>query len=365
MAIDVSRELERICRDGSSLYPPSEEDLNALLARILKSGSAEEFRTFFDGVIARRKRLDGGGVPADATLDELLHPGLEFPRLVDEENHEALMSPLWLPRFADRHLPLLCETLRHRYHYDGCRSRLGEVVADGRIAAARRAMLCRAVFDCEAFAERTPRGFVHLPPLWYYNRSVCGRIMDVKNCREHRGIRKIGVSRHDGFRTSTAMERGVSGDNYAIFEINRELEDRKIDNPMLEHLIRSDAARCFTGLMANYPERVFKLRSPEEWLITVCRYAREKLAVTAVAELERQFPGIVRQTRDPWGNTPLWNTFFNLEPTEKLRAELLRLGCDSNDKNEWGLSYQLLKDNDPKKMRQSAVTSSDPATPPR
>ena len=350
MAIDVERELERICRDGSSPYPPSADDLNALLARILKGGSEKEFRTFFDGVIARMKSPDDPAPPG-ATLDELLRPGLEFPRLVDEENHEALMSPLWLPRFSERHLPLLCEALRFRYYYDGWRICLGEVLGDGRIAAARRALLCRAIFDCEAFAERTPRGFVHLPPLWYYNRSVCGRIMDVKSCREHRVIKKIGIPRHDGFRASAALERGVSGDNHAVFEISRMLEDRRIDNSMLEHLIRCDAARCFTHILAYYPERVFKLRSPQEWLITVCRYAREKLAVAAVNELERQFPGIVGSTRDPWGNTPLWNTFFDLEPTEKLRAELLRFGCDPNDKNEWGLSYQLLKDNDPKGIR--------------
>ena len=85
----------------------------------------------------------------------------------------------------------------------------------------------------------------------------------------------------------------------------------------------------------------------------------------AVNELEREFPGIVRRARDPWGNTPLWNTFFNLEPTEKLHAELLRRGCDPNALNEWGLSYQLLKDNDPKAMRYPALTSSDPATLPR
>ena len=47
--------------------------------------------------------------------------------------------------------------------------------------------------------------------------------------------------------------------------------------------------------------------------------------------------------------------FFNPEPTEKLRAELLRLGCDPDAKNEWGLSYRLLEDNDPKKLRNRAA----------
>ena len=351
MEIDVKRELESICRDGATTYSPSSDALNALLARILKGGSTEEFRMFFDDVFARKKRRDESAAAADATLDELLRPGLEFPRLVDDENYAALMSPLWLPRFSERHLPLLCETLRHRYYYDGWRSGLAEVLSDGRIAASRRALLCRVIFDCEAFAERTPRGFVRLPPLWYYNRSICGRIMDVKNCREHRAIMKIGLARHDGFRASAAMEIGVADDSFAVFELNRELEARKIGDSMLEHLIRNDAVRCFIGLLSRHPDRVFKLRSPQEWLVTVCRYAREELAVAVADEIERPFPGIVGSARDPWGNTLLWNTFVNENPTDALQAELIRLGCDPNAQNEWGLSYRLLKDNDPEKLK--------------
>lgn len=103
--------------------------------------------------------------------------------------------------------------------------------------------------------------------------------------------------------------------------------------------------------MSHHPEWGFKLRSPEEWLLTVCRCADEELAVAAVGEYERQFPGIVAAARDPWGNTPLWNTFVNPKPTGKLRAELLRLGCDPNAKNEWELSCQLLADNDPEKCK--------------
>ena len=158
---------------------------------------------------------------------------------------------------------------------------------------------------------------------------------------------KIGLARHDGFRASAAMEIGVADDSFAVFELNRELEARKIGDPMLEHLIRNDAVRCFTGLLSRHPDRVFKLRSPQEWLITVCRYARDKLAVAAVDELERQFPGVVGQTRDPWGNTPLWNTLANAHHVETLQTELLRFGCDPDAENAWGLSYRLVRENAP------------------
>ena len=158
---------------------------------------------------------------------------------------------------------------------------------------------------------------------------------------------KIGLARHDGFRASAAMEIGVADDSFAVFELNRELEARKIGDPMLEHLIRNDAVRCFTGLLSRHPDRVFKLRSPQEWLITVCRYAREKLAVAAVDELERQCPGVAAAARDPWGNTPLWNTLANAHHVETLQTELLRFGCDPDAENAWGLSYRLVRENAP------------------
>ena len=69
------------------------------------------------------------------------------------------------------------------------------------------------------------------------------------------------------------------------------------------------------------------------------------IRAAALPELERQFSGVAVRARDPWGNTALWNTMVNPNPTEKLRAELLRLGCDPDEQNSYGLSYRLVRDN--------------------
>ena len=129
--------------------------------------------------------------------------------------------------------------------------------------------------------------------------------------------------------------------------MNREFENRQVCDSLLQHLINRNAAKCFAYILAKYPERVFKLRSPQEWLLTVCRCAGDELAVAAVDELERQFPGIVGSTRDPWGGNPLWSTFCKLGPKEKLREELIRFGCDPDEENEWGISFRLLLENSP------------------
>ena len=347
MAIDVGRELKSICRGGSFPHPPSTEDLNGLLARILKDGAAAEFGLFFDRLSAVRASCESA--LQNGWLNEIFDPRRNWPYLIDDANCEALLSPGWMAVFDRRHLRWLCRILRRRYGR-GEKTFLDKAVADRRIAAEKRALLCRAVFDVEALVVRKPRGFIRLPPLWYYNRSICDRIADIGSCREHAAIRRLWVPRYGVFRVSAALERGIAGDNLAVFELNRQLEDRRIGNALLEHLVRNDAAQCFTYLLSHCPQEVFRRRSPEEWLFTVCRCAGEKLAVAALDEIGRQFPGIAGAARDPWGNTLLWNTLVNEHPAEKLQAGLIRLGCDPDVMNEWGLSYRLLRDADPGKL---------------
>ena len=151
------------------------------------------------------------------------------------------------------------------------------------------------------------------------------------------------------------MTEGIDADKCSVLELHRQLEGRKISDSLLQLLLRNNAAQCFAYFLSHYPKQVFKFRTPSEWLFTVCRCTKEKTAIAAVTEIERQIPGIVASARDPWGNTLLWNTFVNENPTEELQAELVRLGCDPNAENEWGLSYQLLKDNDPEKISEQEM----------
>ena len=324
MAIDIAKEMaEKFPFHTLDEYMVYKMEL---LERILRSRSMKGFRSFYE-----RFRND----PHTFALTE--------------DTFGPLFGEWWMSHLEAEHIRWLC------HDYLACQRNIVElvfpIVENRRIAVEKRALLCHAVFDSGETALRAPRGFVHLPPLWYYNRDLCGRIMDVKRCPERASIGKFCISRNGGFRASAALEGAIARDHFASFEINRQLECRRIDCTIPEQLLRRDAASCFTRLMANHPEKVFKVRTPGEWLITVCRCAKDEFAVAAANELEREFPGIVARTRDPWGNTPLWNTFCNAEPTEKLRAELIRFGCDPDAENEQGLSYRLLYDNDPGMLR--------------
>ena len=331
MAIDIEKELAAAVAEHGKQYGPGCCEVN-LLKGILRRRSLTDFHTVFDYFSG----IDGG---------EYLNIG---------ENLRPLLSPWWMSHLEVRHLVWMYEHLIAEYD---SLSVIEKLLADRRIAPFRRAVLYHAVFDAEedaALRVLLPRrnGIVVLPNFWWDNHRLWEHQVE-RNGRDcpDASFRRLGLPFRTSSDFSAALHKTMIKDCVSAFEMTRRLENRRISDSMMAIMIMHNSADCFAYLLAHYPERVFNLRSPEEWLITVCREARQKLAVAAVNELEREFPGVVRRTRDPWGNTPLWNTFFNLEPTEKLRAELIRFGCDPDEKNEWGLSYRLLRDNAPEIRR--------------
>ena len=113
------------------------------------------------------------------------------------------------------------------------------------------------------------------------------------------------------YKPSDWILESVENDQVSVFEIERQIHGQNITVSMLLYLLNRHAVNCFLYLLKNYPKKVYKCRSPEEWLFTVCRHAREDTAIPIIRQIEFEIPGIVANTRDPWGNTLLWNTLKN------------------------------------------------------
>ena len=346
--IDVDKVLKDIADPTSISFPLFKAA--DLLRYILKNGSMTDFRRLFDCVKSTADiRHSWYGKDVNISNDLFfIDPDFDVLYLLTREQYMTMLEDGWLSRLELPHLLWFYNDLRHRCER-GCITFLCQILEDRRIAAEKRAMLCHAVFT-----TNTPfiREFDHLLVqqfLWYNTRraEVIGRL---RNCFDYALYKRFNLSPRINFHAPFKVLKMIEDDKCSLFELNRQLEGCRICDSMLQFLIESNAARCFTCLLSHYPTQVFGFRYPEEWLFTVCRCAGEKLATAAVVEIERQFPGIVTSARDPWGNTLLWNTFVNENPTEGLREELIRLGCDPNAENEWGVSYQLLKDNDPDKL---------------
>ncbi len=318
-------------------------EMNRVLGQILKDDSMAEFQIFFDIIkspsdIKRTRPDTKSGVSAPI---EIIGQRDAFLNFIDGNNGRKMITSQWISRFEVRQLKWLYEAMLVNrftaYH-------LTDTIVDRQISASKRALLCHAIFDGRDWN------------LWWYSRSHAGNnLIDFKNREEYPVVGRICLSPKISIRRYVAMLEWIADDKCALFEMNRQLEGMRITDPLLQLLLRNNAAQCFAYWLSHYPKQVFKFRTPSEWLLTVCRCTKEKTAIAAVNEIERQFPGIVASVRDPWGNTLLWNTFVNESPTEALQAELIRLGCDPNAENEWGLSYQLLKDNDPEKISEQEM----------
>lgn len=298
-----------------------------LLERIIRRGSVDDLKAF----------LDKYG-------DDIARRGFFFL-----ENYKAIFDPGWIPRFERPQLQWLYRLL---VAHDCNLKHTAKIVADRRIAADRRAWCFHAVFAAKTMPSLSP-GLVVLPHYWWYNRVAWYSYSQwVKKDSEDAFIRRLGKNTRRGMYIPTEeMRKSADDDSVARFEINRDLAGVKIDDPLMEFLIDCNAAKCFAHLLANRGKTVFKLRSPEEWLLTVCRCAEEELAVAAADALERLFPGIVGGTRDPWGNNALWSTFCDFRRKPLLQDELVRLGCGPDEENELGLTFRLLRENTPEAIR--------------
>ena len=321
MAVDLKSEMAKIVARRGQIIAEYQGP-NLLLEKVVHHGDFDDFKEFFARYVKSGRKWKNFKI----------------------QEYDSIFGPRWMARFEPAHLKWIYHLLSANDTLLKCTAKL---IANRRIAAERRALCFHAVFSADTHSD-TSFGFVVRPYLWWYNRAAWDSyVLSVKRDAEDAFIKRLACARHPNYAISGALRHGAESDSISIFEMNREFENRQVCDSLLQFLIRCNAAKCFTHLLANYPKRVFKLRSPQEWVLTVCRCAGDELAVAAVDELERQFPGIVAATRDPWGGNPLWSTFCKLGPKEKLRAELVRLGCDPDEENEWGISPRLLWDNAP------------------
>ena len=148
-----------------------------------------------------------------------------------------------------------------------------------------------------------------------------------------------------GYLPTDELRKAIISDHVPVFEMDRQLHGKEITKSMLAFLLLHHAVKCFLYLLTHFPKRVCKIRTEEEWLFTVCRCTLADTAIPIIQTIERNRPGIVANTRDPWGNTLLWNTLQNHYPVEELQNFLISLGCDPDALNQWGLSFRIVKEN--------------------
>ena len=139
----------------------------------------------------------------------------------------------------------------------------------------------------------------------------------------------------------------INHDYASLFAMYHHLRGKKLTKAMLVYLLLHNAPKCFSYLLGCCSIReLYKYRTPEAWLFTVCRNCHAGIAVPLIRVIEEDIPGLIAKTRDPWGNTLLWNTLVNHnDSVEEIQNTLIDLGCDPDTTNQWGLSFTIIKEN--------------------
>lgn len=200
-------------------------------------------------------------------------------------------------------------------------------------------------------------------------------VRECKDIRYHLGgnnLRLFYLENERKFITSTKYKRyslpesiidALQSDSMSAFEMTRFMLGRDFTKTFFLSAIDYGAEKTFLEMLEKYSKEIFSWHTPEEWLFIICnRYNEEAATIPAIRIIEEKFPGTVKNAKDPWGANLLWNTFFlehyywrNRETVEKLQVELMCLGCDPDEKNDLGLSFNLVMENSPDKWESELV----------
>ena len=194
-------------------------------------------------------------------------------------------------------------------------------------------------------------------------------VRECKHIRYHLGgnnLRLFYLENERKFINSTKYKRyslpestidALQSDSMSAFEMTRFMLGKDFTKTFFLSAIDYGAEKTLLEMLEKYSKEIFSWHTPEEWLFIICnRYNEEAATIPAIRIIEEKFPGTVKNAKDPWGANLLWNTFFwehsywrYREIVEKLQVELMCLGCDPDEKNDLGLSFNLVMENSPDK----------------
>lgn len=257
MAVDLKAEMAKlVARHGEAIAEYMGPD--RLLRQVIHHGDMNDFKEFFVRYANSGQRWKNFKI----------------------QEYDSILGPRWMARFEPAHLKWICHLLvadDDRLKYTA------KIVADRRIAAERRALCFHAVFAaCNTTESTLSSGVVILPNLWWYNRWAWSEYLrHVRENSDDAFIKRLDVSIRQTPAYSDSTWAGIRNDSPATLEINRELDNRRISDSLLKCLIKHDAVKCFVHMLKHRADQVFKLRTPREWLLTVCRCAKDELAAAA------------------------------------------------------------------------------------
>ena len=192
---------------------------------------------------------------------------------------------------------------------------------------------------------------------------------------DHPAVRNwLCQTKHDGwedlrcsdpqlfFRTDVLKQFKTDAEKKALEAIDKDspsgllmplsIEGRNLPAKYAQAALMKNAVRIVTYLFCNNSSFA-KMITPRQLLFYVCANWNNDETIPLVAVLEKENPGLVKDSIDAFGHDALWYTLYQRDrfnrateaakrAMDPLDRTLIEFGCDPNRTNDLGLSYNDL-----------------------
>ena len=236
---------------------------------------------------------------------------------------------------------------------------LAEALSDGAIPKPVRIHLWRClVMEGYVFPCYAPKVVWDIPAPLYDHPAVRNWLCQTKHdgwedlcCSDpqlfHGDVLKL-------FKTDAEKKalEAIEKDSPSALLMPLSIEGRRLPAKYAQAALMKSAIKIVTYLFCNNP--VFaKLLSPRQLLFYVCANWNNDATIPFVALLEKENPGLVKNSIDAFGHDALWYTLYQRDRLNRatkaakramdpLDKTLIEYGCDPDRTNDLGLSYNDL-----------------------
>ena len=146
----------------------------------------------------------------------------------------------------------------------------------------------------------------------------------------------------------TELRSLLKKDLLAEFEIKRLLHGDRFSITYVKYCLIYESANILCCLLDKHSQKIFAYISLNDLLVLICeKFQSTEAAIKVLRYLENKYPTCVSQWHNEHGENLLWTTLFSQD--DELRTELIHWGCDPDEKNDLGLSFNLVMENSPEK----------------
>ena len=161
-------------------------------------------------------------------------------------------------------------------------------------------------------------------------------------------LQYIHGRRHNKLNMPEALRQAIRDDIVPAFAIHLGMTGRHISFSLLVEVLENKAVSIFRHLLENnlLNDNIIPL---PELCCYLAAWFHDDISVPMLAILDELYPGLIKGVKDIFGRNLLWYAVQNMKtawfhPDCQLTPFLLEHGCDPQNENQLGLTWQAVTD---------------------